>query len=116
MEYVIPLLCNYCTATIEYNNKVKRCFLRGSCKDVTSRTRLEQLPQQETQKTDLSVQASRSTNNDTLKVANIVKQIITELSEAVSERDKIIIITIMVLNLMKQNGCWSSEAAQSHSI
>jgi hypothetical protein len=29
----------------------------------------------------------------------------TELSEAVSEKDKIMVITKMVLNLMKQNGC-----------
>jgi hypothetical protein len=29
----------------------------------------------------------------------------TEFSEAASEKDKIMIITKMVLNLMKQNGC-----------
>jgi hypothetical protein len=29
----------------------------------------------------------------------------TELSEAVSEKDKIMVITKMALNLMKQNGC-----------
>jgi hypothetical protein len=28
-----------------------------------------------------------------------------ELSEAVPEKDKIMVITKMVLNLMKQNGC-----------
>jgi hypothetical protein len=33
-----------------------------------------------------------------------VQQIITELSEAVSEKGKIMVITEMVLNLMKQNG------------
>jgi hypothetical protein len=45
------------------------------------------------------------TNNGTLKIATVVQQIITELSEAVSEKDKIILITKVVLNLMKQNGC-----------
>jgi hypothetical protein len=34
-----------------------------------------------------------------------VQQIITEHSEAVSEKDKIMVITKMVLNLMKQDGC-----------
>jgi hypothetical protein len=41
---------------------------------------------------------------DTLKIATTVQQIVTELSEAVSEKDKIMIITKMALNLMKQNG------------
>jgi hypothetical protein len=49
--------------------------------------------------------ADSLTNNDTLKVTTILRQIITELSEAVSEKDKIMIITKMVLNLLKQNGC-----------
>jgi hypothetical protein len=40
-----------------------------------------------------------------LKVTTVVQQIITELSEAVSEKDKLMIIIKMVLNLMKQNGC-----------
>jgi hypothetical protein len=53
VEYVIPLLSNYCTATIEYNNNVKRCFLRGPRQDVLSRTSLEHLQQQETQGTGL---------------------------------------------------------------
>jgi hypothetical protein len=41
----------------------------------------------------------------TLKVAMVVHQIMTELSEAVSEEEKIMAITKMVFNLMKQNGC-----------
>jgi hypothetical protein len=40
-----------------------------------------------------------------IKVSTAVQQIMTELSEAVSEEDKIMTITKMVLNLMKQNGC-----------
>jgi hypothetical protein len=53
----------------------------------------------------LSVQAHSSTNNDTLKAATVMQQIITELSEDVSKEDKITVITKMILNLMKQNGC-----------
>jgi hypothetical protein len=56
--------------------------------------RLQQhLPQQEIQKTSLTVQASSSSNNDMLKVAIVVQQIITDLSEDVSEKDKIMVIT-----------------------
>jgi hypothetical protein len=65
----------------------------------------QHLPQQEIQRTGLSVQAPSSSNNDTLKVAIILPQIVTELSEAVSEKDKIMVNTKMVLNLMEQNGC-----------
>jgi hypothetical protein len=39
------------------------------------------------------------------KVATVVQQIMTELSGAVSEEDKIAAITKIVLNLMKQDGC-----------
>jgi hypothetical protein len=52
-----------------------------------------------------SVQAHISTNNDTLKIATLVQQIMTELREAVLEKDIIMIITKMVLNVMKQTGC-----------
>jgi hypothetical protein len=38
------------------------------------------------------------------KVANVVQQIMTELSEAVSEKDKVVVITKIALNLVKQNG------------
>jgi hypothetical protein len=31
----------------------------------------------------------------------------TELSEAVSEEDKIMVIKKMMFNSVKQNGCWS---------
>jgi hypothetical protein len=71
----------------------------------TLRIPLQQhLPQQIIQRTGLPVQAHSSTNSDTLKIATVVQQIMTELSEALSEKDRIMIITIMVLNLMKQNG------------
>jgi hypothetical protein len=65
----------------------------------------QHLSQQEIQKTGLSVQASSSSDNDTLQVATLVQQIMRELSEAVSEKDKIMVIIKMALNLMKQNGC-----------
>jgi hypothetical protein len=47
----------------------------------------QHLPQQEIQKTGLSVQAPSSRNSDTLKVATVVQQITTELSEAVSDKE-----------------------------
>jgi hypothetical protein len=39
-----------------------------------------------------------------LRAITVVQQIMTELSGAVSEEDKIVAITKTVLNLMKQNG------------
>jgi hypothetical protein len=65
----------------------------------------QHLPQQEFQKAGLSVQDPSSSNNETLKGAIVVHQIMTELSEAVSEENKTMVITKMVLNLTKQNGC-----------
>jgi hypothetical protein len=41
---------------------------------------------------------------DTVRVVTVVQQIMTELSGAVSEEDKIMAITRIVLNLMKNNG------------
>jgi hypothetical protein len=59
-----------------------------------------------TQVTGQSVQASSATTSslDMFKVAAIVQQIMTELNGAVSEENKIVAITNIVLNLMKQNG------------
>jgi hypothetical protein len=65
----------------------------------------QHLPQQEIQRTGLSVQAPSSSNNHMIKGATVVQQIITEVSEAASENDKLMVITKMVLNLMKQIGC-----------
>jgi hypothetical protein len=65
----------------------------------------QNLPRQENQKTGLSVQAPSSSDNDKLKVATVVRQIMRELSEDVSEEDKLMVIAIMVLNLIKKNFC-----------
>jgi hypothetical protein len=65
----------------------------------------QHLPQQEIQKTCLSMQAPSSSNNDMVKDVTVGLQIMTELSEAVSESHKIMVITKLVLKLMKQNGC-----------
>jgi hypothetical protein len=40
-----------------------------------------------------------------LKVARVMQQITTDLSEAGSEEDKLMVIPKTVLNLMKRNGC-----------
>jgi hypothetical protein len=46
----------------------------------------QHLPQQEFQGTSPSEEASIQPNNDTLKVATVVQQIMTEHSETVSEK------------------------------
>jgi hypothetical protein len=61
----------------------------------------QHLPQQEFQKTGLSAQALSSSDSDALKVATAVRQIMKELSEAVSEEGRAVIVTKMVLHLMQ---------------
>jgi hypothetical protein len=68
----------------------------------------QHLPQHENQIRGPSAQSPSSSDNDTLKVATVVRQIMTELREAVSEKDKIMVITELLFYLMKLNGCWSS--------
>jgi hypothetical protein len=48
------------------------------------------------------MQAPSLSSNDT--VATVVHQIMTELSKAVSEEDRVMVITKLVPNLMQQNG------------
>jgi hypothetical protein len=48
----------------------------------------QHLPQQEIQKTGLSIQAPSSSNSAVLKVATVEQQITIELSEAVPDKDK----------------------------
>jgi hypothetical protein len=69
----------------------------------TTQTEQQYLPQKDFQKTDLSVQAPSSSNNDS--VATVVPQIMTKLTKAVSEEDRLMVITKLVLSLMQQNGC-----------
>jgi hypothetical protein len=59
------------------------------------------------QKSGQSVRAPSVNNqpiDDMLTVVTIVQQIVTEFRGAVSEKDKILAITKIVLNLMNQNG------------
>jgi protocatechuate 3,4-dioxygenase beta subunit len=65
----------------------------------------QHLPQQEIQRTGPSVQDSSSSDNDKLKVATVLRQIMKELTEAISEEDKVIFVTMKVLDLMQRNGC-----------
>jgi hypothetical protein len=51
-----------------------------------------------------SVHASISAVNYMFRVVTEMQQIVTVLNEVVSEKDKIAVITKMVLNLMKENG------------
>jgi hypothetical protein len=72
----------------------------------------QHLPQQEISKTGLSVQASSMSNNDPLKVTTGVQQIIIKITEAASEKEKIMVITKMILNetkwLLEFIGCSKS--------
>jgi hypothetical protein len=61
-------------------------------------------PQQDIQEISLSVQALSSIKNDTLQATTVVQQIMTELNEALSQAENIV-ITRMVLNLIKEIGC-----------
>jgi cell division protein FtsN len=72
----------------------------------TTQTEQQYLPQKEFQKTELSVQATSSSNNNS--VATVVHQIMTTLTKAVSEEDRVMVITKLVLNLLQQNGCYNS--------
>jgi hypothetical protein len=59
------------------------------------------------QKADQSVRAptvSSQTLDNILRVVTVVQQIMTEINGAVSEEEKILTITNIVLNLMKQDG------------
>jgi hypothetical protein len=55
-----------------------------------------------------SAQASNVSSaslNNMFRVASVVQQIMTGLSDAVSEEEKIVAITKIVLQLMNSNGC-----------
>jgi hypothetical protein len=65
----------------------------------------QHLAQQEIRRPGLSIQAPSLPKNDSLKISTVMQQIITELGETVSEKDKIKVIAKIILNIMKQNGC-----------
>jgi hypothetical protein len=71
------------------------------------RTEAQPTVQPHTQNTGQSVKAptvNSSSLDDMFKVATVVQQIMTELNGAVSEEDKIVAITKIVLSLMKRDG------------
>jgi hypothetical protein len=65
------------------------------------------LYQHEQQATDQSVGApnvnSWPLDNSMMRIVTVVQQLMTEFSGAVTEEKKIVVITKIVLNLMKQN-------------
>jgi hypothetical protein len=65
----------------------------------------QHLLQKDFQKTGVSVQAPSSSDNEKLKVAAVVRQTMRKLSGAASEDDKLMLVTMMVLDLMQRNGC-----------
>jgi hypothetical protein len=62
----------------------------------------QHLWQKKIYKTGLSLQDANSSNSDRLNVTTEVQQIMTDLSEAVSDEDKIMVITIKKHKLMNQ--------------
>jgi hypothetical protein len=73
----------------------------------------QHLQQQEIQKIGVSVHVPSSANNDTLKVATEVKQIVSELHEAVSGKDKMMVIIEMIGLLYKRNKMASGGSAMN---
>jgi hypothetical protein len=73
----------------------------------STREQLEPSGPSKQQGTGQAVQASSANGshlNNMFRVVTVVQQIRTEFSDAVSEEDKILAITTIVLKLMKQNG------------
>jgi hypothetical protein len=68
------------------------------------RSRVLPSTQQSEKETGQSVQESSPLLSDMFKVATLVQQIMTKLNGAVSEEDKIVAITKIVLQLMKHDG------------
>jgi hypothetical protein len=69
-------------------------------------------PGQSVQAPDVKI----SSLDDTFRVATIVTHILMEVNGSVSKEAKIVSITKIVLNLMKQTGHWISEASESCSF
>jgi hypothetical protein len=77
----------HCVKTCNTSNHRHHRHMGKACRPLCS-----SMSQQEIQIIGLTVQAPSSTNNDMLKVATLVQQN-TVHSEAVSEKDKIMVIT-----------------------
>jgi hypothetical protein len=67
----------------QYNS---RCLGTALWTEATYGKIMQHLLRQEFERKSLSVEVTSSTNNDTLKVVNVVQQIITEPNEAVKRR------------------------------
>jgi hypothetical protein len=65
----------------------------------------EQHQEQESGQPAQALNVNSASLNNMFRVVTAVKQIMTELNEAVSEEDKIVAITRTVINLMEQDGC-----------
>jgi hypothetical protein len=61
----------------------------------------QHLPQQEIQKTGLSLQAPSSANSEMIKVATVMQQIVTELRKSVLEKIMVITESGIELNEIK---------------
>jgi hypothetical protein len=72
--------------------------------------------QQETSQSDRAPSVNSLPLGNTLRVATVVQQIMTEFNGAVPEEAKTVAIRKTVLNLTKQNDHQSSKALQSHNI
>jgi hypothetical protein len=71
------------------------------------------------QETGQSVQAPNVSSqplDNMLRVVTVVQQIMTEFNGAVLEEEKIVAITKIVLNVMKQTGNYNSYAPLSRRI
>jgi hypothetical protein len=95
----------YCTAALHQDTQEQKSQTPQTGGKSKENPVQHHLPQQEIQETGLSEQIISSSDNDKLNVATVVRQIIKELSEAVSEEDKVMIATMMILDLMQGNGC-----------
>jgi hypothetical protein len=88
-----------CTASIYSNQQAQAPQADGN----SVRCLMQQhLSQKKIHKIGLLVQVTNSFNSDTLNVTTAVQQIMTDISEAVSEEDKIMVITMKKRNLMNQ--------------
>jgi hypothetical protein len=78
--------------------------------ETATSSRVPERPKPTQQEPGRPVQAPivSSDNVDMYKAFTVVQQIMTELNDAVSKRDKIFAITNIVFNLVKQNGQYSS--------